>query len=497
MATFFPGLNPQDFKRVVLLLLTGKSKTIFVKESIITEEGKTQIKETQQEKLLTEIWKESFEQSDGYLKNCYLKVRLKNGAKGINFIIPSLRNDFLTYFEEQQPLYLEEQLQKTQKLHLLLDTSDEVATKAIDIAVKVSIDYPSFYIENWLRELLGKIAQEDKCIIQPLLVRLSALIYRLQIEQDYSRSKDIAQSFLEKLIDSNNLSYAFIIIQELMDKHLRSGSLGIQPAKQLLIWLKELLDKEGSENKDMNLQDHVYILLYELLWQSGLYSYIYYFLEILKEWLPSPDVSSAKYSRSNISVLLLFFVYCEETISICKHHTELCGKWPSIYPLFTPLKNQDDSYTSNKFDRELNILFSLLFYSTSQKKLALNDLLSNVIPLFDLLYSDDINFLEEIGRFIAEWLVILRGFDDVEPEKEVVNLIEDMARSIIANTSDSLKTELMSFWTSLTDEYLEKATQSKQSGDRKLQKQFTAKRKILRDFKKQFRTLQKEIKAAK
>lgn len=91
-------------------------------------------------------------------------------------------------------------------------------------------------------------------------------------------------------------------------------------------------------------------------------------------------------------------------------------------------------------------------------------------------------------------MVILRGFDHVELEQEVENLIEDMARSIISNTPRSLKSELSNFWTSLTEKYLEQGTKSNQLGDRKLQKQFTTRRKILRDFKKKFRALQKKSK---
>ncbi|MDY6802414.1 MAG: hypothetical protein SXA11_01205 [Cyanobacteriota bacterium] len=496
VATFFPGLNPQDFKRVVSLLLADRTKTIFIKESITTEEEKTQVKETKQEKQLTEIWQESFEQSDGYFHNCHLRVIRQNGVQGIYFTIPTLRDDFLTYFEQQQPLYLEEQLQKTQRLDLLLDVSDDVATKAIDVAVKASVDYPSSYAESWLIELFLKIDREDKRRINPLLVRLSNLIYRLQIEPDYSRAKDIAQSFLESLMLVENLmspenrSRTFDIVQYLIDKHLRSGSLGIQPAKKLLTWLKKLLDQENWEKKNTDLQADIYSLLDRLLWQSGFYDYIYDFLGILSEWLPQPNAVLEKYSPSNKSALLLLFAYCNDTVFIWNSRLEWYGEWPSIYPLFAPLKNQDDSYTSNKFDAELDILFSWLFHSSSQKELAL-------INVFKSLDLDDINPLEEIGRFIAEWLVILRGFDGAEPEKEVANLIEDMARSIISNTSRSLKSELSDFWTSLTEEYLEQAAKYNESGDRKSQKQFTARRKILRDFKKKFRALQKEMKAAK
>ena len=130
----------------------------------------------------------------------------------IDFYIPHLKNDFITYFEENKPLYLEEQLQRTQQLYLLLDASEQLAEKAIDLAVKVAVDYPNCYAEDYLIELVNKIGnEEDKRRKKILIVRLSNLIYRLQLESDYSRSENIAQSFLKRLIDRKDRKIFFQI----------------------------------------------------------------------------------------------------------------------------------------------------------------------------------------------------------------------------------------------------------------------------------------------
>jgi len=486
VASFFPGLNPQDFKRVVSLLLEGRTKTIQVKESITTEEGKTQIKETHKEKPLTEIWQESFDRPDKYLRNCYLTVSRQNGNQRINFTSHELRKNFLMYFEKQQSLYLEEQLRRTQKLDLLLDHSDELAGKAIDVAVKAAIEYPNSYAEDWLIELLVKIAKEDERRVTTLLERLSQLIYRLQIQPDYSKSEDIAQNFLEHLIDIEYRSLAFAIFRYLIDWNIRSGELGIRSAKQLLTWLKKLLDQEDLEDKDEKLQADVYSLLEELLWQSGLYLYIYDFLGILKEWLPDQDISPEKYTPSNIAALLLLFTYCEETIE--KLHLKWYGEWPSFYPLFAPLKNQD-SEISHGFNGELCTLFSWLFYSDLKGKIAID-------RVFNFSNPSQINALDEIGFFIAEWLVILFGFDDGESDKEVLDMVNNLIHHIILNTSRSQQNQLKECWTSLTGEYLDKATEYNESGDKKLKEQFSARRKILKKFQKQFKASQKETKTA-
>ena len=486
VATFFPGLNPQDFKRVVSLLLEGLTKTIPVKESITTEEGKTQIKETHKEKPLTEIWQESFDRPDKYLRNCYLTVSRQNGNQRINFTSHDLRKDFLTYFEKEQSLYVEEQLRRTQKLDLLLDNSDELAEKAIDVAVKAAIDYPNSYAEDWLIEFLVKIAKEDERKVTTLLERLSQLIYRLQIQPDYSKSEDIAQKFLEHLIDIEYRNLAFAIFRYLIDWNIRSGELGIRSAKQLLTWLKKLLDQEDLEDKDEKFKADVYSLLQELLWQSGFYLYIYDFLGILKEWLPDRDISPEKYTHSNIAALFLLFTYCKETTD--KLNLKWYGEWPSFYPLFAPLKNQD-SEISHGFNGELCTLFSWLFYSDIKGKIALD-------RVFNYSNPSQINALDEIGFFIAEWLVILFGFDDEESDKEVLDLVNNLIYHIILNTSRSQQNQLKDFWISLTGEYLDKATEYNESGDRKLKEQFSARRKILKKFQKQFKASQKETKTA-
>jgi hypothetical protein len=488
VATFFPGLNPQDFKRVVSLLLKSLTTTILVKESITTEEGKTQIKETHKEKPLTEIWQESFDRPDKYFRNCYLTVSRQNGNQRIDFTSTELRKSFLTYFEEEQSLYLEEQLRRTQKLDLLLDNSDELAEKAIDVAVKAAIDYPNSYAEDWLIELLVKIAKEDERRVTTLLERLSQLIYRLQIEQDYSKSEHIAQNFLEHLIYLEYRSLAFAIFRYLIYWNIGFGfgELEIKSAKRLLTWLKKLLDQEDLEEKDEKLQADVYSLLEELLWQSGFYFYIYDFLGILNEWLPDRDVYPEKYTPSNIAALLLLFTYCEETISKLK--LKWYGEWPSVYPLFAPLKNQD-SEISHGFNGELCTLFSWLFYSDIKGKIALDH-------VFDSDNSGQINALNEIGFFIAEWLVILFGFDDGESDKEVLDLVNNLIHHIILNTSRSQQNQLKECWTSLTGEYLDKATEYNESGNRKLKKEFSDRRKILKKFQKQFKASQKETKTA-
>lgn len=477
VATFFPRLNPQDFKRIVKDLLNGKITTIPEKENITTEEGKILVKETNKEKLLTKIWEESFDKPDKYLKKCHLKVSRHNDQQGIDFIIPELRKDLLSYFETEQSFFLAEQLQRTQKLNLLLDKSENVAEKAMKIAVIAAIDYSNEYDEKWLIELLEEIYKEDDGRSKVLIKRLYELIYKLQVNVDYSRSKNIAQSLLERLIFSDNTDYALKIFKYLTEKHLSSGIIGFQSAKQLMDWLKKLLDNNKIK------EEKTYLLLDELLWDSGYNLYVYDFLEIFKEWFPKHDISPKEYSLSNKIAFILLYYYYRDTIHLLP--IKFYGRWSSLHPLFAPFFNE----YNDKINKQLEILFGLLFYSYSEEQkeeLAIKYVFRS--------YEIDINYIEKISLFVSEWLVILLGFNNVEPPQQVVDLVEYILRQIIVNTSRHQQKLLNDCWASLTEEYLDLAIKHKELGNKEFQKQFTARRKILKNFRKQFKSLQKEMK---
>lgn len=526
VATLFPGLNAQDFKRVVGYLLQGRKKSIPINTSIFTNDIKfgnsannqpigggnigvgvppgvgipqntgafpnyqfqysTPLIGEPKTKELTEIWQESFEKPDQYLKKCSLKVERQNGKQVINFYPPELREDFLKYFENEQTFYFEEQLQRTQELYLLLDNSEEVADNAINVSVKAAVYYPNNYAEDWLIELFVKIAKEDKKKQDILLKRLSILIYRLQIEPEYSHSETIAQKFLESLISPQYRKLAFLIIKYLIYLHLRTGLLGMQSARNILNWLRQLLDSDyvDQEEEDINnkydeIQSDIYNLLEELLWQSGSHLYIYELLEILKEWLPEKDTSPAQYSPSNIAGLLLLFAYCGETT--LKLDLKWYGKGYYVYPLFAPLKGSPDSNVSEEF----GTLVSWLLYPSPNGELAIK----YVLEKLDI---DEDNPLETIGFFIAEWFVIIWGFKDEEPEKDALNLFDNLLRSIILIASRSQQRQITERWTELTEEYLDKSVQYEQSGKKELKREFIIRRKLLRELKKRFKSLQQE-----
>ncbi len=491
VATLFPGLNVQDFKRIVGLLLQGRTqyipltsnKSIVINDrrlgnlanSQLTGAGNIGAGETKE---LVKIWQESFDKPDQYLKKCHLKVERQNGKQVINFSSTELRENFLAYFENEQIFYFERQLQRTQEIDLLLDNSQEVADSAINVAVRAAVYYPNDYAEDWLIKLLIKIANEDERKHDNLLKRLSILIHRLQIESEYSHCETIAKKFLERLISPKERKLAFLIIRYLITLNLRTGLLGMQSARSILNWLRELLDSELDDN---DIKSDISNLLEELLWESGFYEYIYELLEILKEWLPEDKILPAQYSLSNQAALWLLFAYCVETT--LQLELKWYGKGYYVYPMFAPLKGSPDSNVN--LSGEFDTLVSWLLYPSPNEKLAIPCVLNQP-------EVNDNEYLKIIGFLIAEWFVIIWGFKDEEPEKEALNLFENLLRMIIYKASPSQQRHISERWTELTEEYLDKSIQYEESDNKELKRQFVFRRKLLRELKKRFKSLQQK-----
>lgn len=477
VASFFPCLNPQDFKRLVSLLLNGRTTSVLTQEIVKSDDGKTQVQEICRKIPLTNIWKESFDQPDKYLKTCFLKVLRQNGSQVVDFTVPSLRGDLRKFLEEEETFYLEEQLRRTQELNLLLDTSNDIAEKALDVSVDAAIDYPGSFSEDWLIGILKEISEGENSRISALLERLSELIYRLQTEPNYEYSEFIVQNFLNSLISSKYFSLSLEIAGWLIDKNLRSGSLGREPAGKILNWLKGILELE----EDNELRVGIYALLSKMLWQSGFHLYIYDFLAIFREWLPKKNIRSEHYSLSNNVAIYLLFAYCKQSASEFK--LQYYGEWPSVYFLFAPLTIESKSGIDN-YDKEIGLLINWLFYTDENDSFSLE----YVLRFFD--EDSSIDPLEQLGYIVEKWLFILFGFNDVIFEGEAFALAKSLARNIVLNTTKQQRKRLKDFWILSADKYMDEAIRHNQLSDKEMKIKAYNSRKILKSFRKYFKNFE-------
>lgn len=498
VATFFPDLSPKEFKEVVSNFL--KRLTIEkIKQQKIIEDDKTRIIETSEEQSLVTIWEKSFSQPDQYLEKCFIVVRRQEKSSlVIDFSLPYLRSELKTYFEEKQFVYVAERLKQVPLL--LFEDSENVADRAIDLLAKAAVDYPSVYEAEWLLKITEAIENIND---ERLFKRLSKLICQMQIWLDTSQSKQIIDKFFDRLLAAER-RYAFGIVLHLIFRHLCSTWLfnRIDLSKQLVDWLKQVLDERQQENESDRKQQNkvdVYEILQILLWQEKSSIYIYDLLEILKDWLPKKEISSEEYSSSNEVALFLLENYCQETVSDLNYNDY--GQWPSTYPLFTSFSEDSDSTCRLK----LSILASWLFYSDTDANSG-----KNRDRNLALRYVLDIEPIDWIGIFIAEWYTILCGQRNDSKKIPVLSasskdtfkltaseVADHLLQQVILASEPSEQRRLNEYWTILANAYLDEAEKCANSGEEQLKKDFVFRRKLVKDLRKRFQALQKETLAVK
>jgi hypothetical protein len=469
VATFFPELNISDFKDVVSKFLEKSPPIKIIQEEGVIKNGEKETVQKEVEKNAVEVWKESFQKPEQFLKKCYLKPRRKDSNFIIDFSLSYLRENLKQYFQEEEIFYLEEQLIAVQ--NLLFFKSDKVAEQAISIIAEGFIYSPNIYNFEWLLNItLAAEANQSDILFD----RVSKLLYEIQIRLEPSQSKPIVKRFLDSLL-ANNPDYVFHIIRYLMYRHLCSTLRinRLDSLQQLLGWVRKRL------NQDMG---DAYGVLLNLLKQQNTGSYIYDLLRIIKTWLPEPELSVDKYSPSNQAALLLLIQYCAE--SLWRIEPKDYGSYPSKYPLFSSLKDGSD------FDSKLEIIVSLLFHRSGDKTLAIK-LINFKFFLED--ENETIEPLEMIAFLIEKWFIILCGLDIEQCKPEAEKIANSLLRQVIEVTDASERRNLNRYWAEWAASLLKEAANKSASTSSRQEKEILMKeRSMVQELRSRFQSLQEQ-----
>lgn len=472
-ATFFPELTPYEFNQVVLSLLANRTIKVEKESQVVTDQGKVRAIKTEEVKSLSLVWEESLSEPDTYLKKCHLKAIEIGRSRVIDFDIPNLRNEMKIYLKEEQPLYLDNLLGKTQLF--IFHPYIQVAKGGIEILVDAMLTHPTVYDENWILRLVQELTQkEDWTIDQNLDLEQQVQKFLRELESA-SRRKVVftrISGLLYFMLSSDRLK---LTVKPLLDKLMSHGRYDavIAIVNELetvdefdeFCWLKQLLD-----NGDEDARIKAYKLLYRKLKMSGFR--IYERLEKLQSWLPSKDRNPSNYSHANRAALRVLIDYCSDTISKLSENDY--GSYPSKYPLFIP-------FQKGEVEQKFRIVLNWLFYPSPDNKLVIENILEDSI--------DAISFL---GSLIAEWFTILSGLDG-EASSESLVAIEIMLQQVIACSSRTQQKELSQFWTNFTEYLLVRINQQSDGGGsemKKNKKKLTRRRNLVRKLNKQFKSLQ-------
>jgi hypothetical protein len=486
VSTFFPKLSSRDFERIVLFLLKEQKVTVTITSKTTTEKGEVQLIEASEEKELSQVWQYNLEQRDQILGECCLKaVRLEDGIKIIDFYLYYLREDLKTYFEEEHPLFLEENFKRSK--FLLFDSASRVTINAIDLSVEMANSNPDAYGQSrlcsiveylkildladelanqkeseinstqWLQFLMLGLEAEQREELrlfdqflksvakkqrrQFVFLRLSVLVSQMLA---YPQIKDEVESFLDWAIREQHQDAVLEIIKPLQK---------LQNFNQLY-WIKQLLDRGNGE-----LREKAYIFLSSRLEQST--NLLYDRLEYIKNWLPAPDRPANRYSPSNEYALRLLFEYAFEKLS--ELELKDYGNYPSKYLLFEPLDGSLDD------DSKLRLLVEWIFN-----------------PGLRYIINPDITTIQVIGSLISDWFNILWGLGNKEAKPEAANIIDNLIKQIKAATDRNQQKDLIQFWNDLSEDLLNQAESASEAGEEQLRKLLIQKRNLVRQLKQQF-----------
>jgi hypothetical protein len=520
VATFFPELSRRDFNYIVSLLLEGKKTEITVElPQVKTKKGRvigTEYISKKEEKDCLEIWETD---QDSLMEVCHLQViRSEIGSQIVDFSLPYLRVE-LKKSLEQKSLYINN-FERIRESGLLFNSnvSQNIIENVINLAAEMAISDPNHYGGNWLRGIIiglerhlniqvtidPKIAPKDvneeeifrliavelenrKQQVRPIIIRLSELIREML---NYPQLQEMVKNFLENLMREQDYGAVLMIVLGIV-KQLRFAS-----QFDGMYWIKQLL-----ERGDQKAKNEAYKTLLEQAKQSGLR--VYELLETLKAWLPDRDIDHDKYSLSNQCALKLVIDYAMTTINHFKvaHY----GVWPSKYPLFANLKDQNelaqiDSLISWVFHPGMGYVlenlrvgddtYDKLSNQLSQlKKALLED--GSIDDASDLKIIKDLKAINIILADLVEmWFKILYGFDTKNTPPEVLPILERLLQQVVLNTNRSQRTFFTRRWW-LKQNLLINEIKKISIAERAKRQPLINERKVILELHQKFKTLAK------
>jgi hypothetical protein len=367
VATFFPGLNAREFRRVVLAFLGERKKTIIEKKTKLNGEGKIEEYEAREERLYVDLWNES---ADAVMANCRLGTVLgRESRRVVSFMKDGLALQFAAYLEDYFPFFVSSQINQIQELGLIFDDSTTIAKNATKNVADLLISDPDHGARFLVRTLTG---------IESNLAATPSTNSSLRPNAKYQR---VAQMLRIILSENSAVPALTSAIEELIQTQKHKAALEIVLKLRgashfdFLYWLKQLLDR-GEET----IKSTVRIALYSIIANDG--TRVFEMLQNLQSWLKK-DTDDRPLSPSELFALQLIAVYCRESTS------EVADEDYGLETPSLPLLAFSKTETAKA---HLSLLMNWLFGARMEK-----------------IFEKPTNRCNFIGALVAEWSFILIG----------------------------------------------------------------------------------------
>ncbi len=352
-ATYFRDLTPNDFERIICLLLGDATTEVETESQVVNEKGDVQVRRERITRYWIDLWNES---PDRVLRECSLEaVSRDDSPQVIDFTKGYLRQDLRAHLESRYSILLARNFKTLQNSGLLFrqDVSEAIVDNLVRLSVERTISDPSYCNRDWLIQLIVMLrihfetreGQEDPSgDFLALLARLreneilrrhfySRLCQLIREMLQHAALRETIQSFLNFLVAHEHGAALDIVLE--LARRLR-----FSPEFEAFYWIKRLLDQGRLE-----IQKRTYQCLFALVNESD--GRFYAILEAIRGWLPETTLDVDRYSQSNHYALTFLPDYCFATAQSfpAKHY----GGWPCRHTLFAALPS-DLSQAREKLD---------------------------------------------------------------------------------------------------------------------------------------------------
>jgi hypothetical protein len=465
-AAFFPGLNENDFKRLVEHSL-GEEK-----EEVVTLE-----KDAPPARSLRDIWGGKMK-PDRYLRTCKLQLIEKDGIAAIGFEKDKLGNTIAESIRKNWPLLYNATYDHLTESGILFNPaySDEVRNGVVKLIVQQGVKMKTAYLQEWFLRLffinaknvfwddmlddadLVKVAEKipesiPDAILVKLLIKCAThslmkscivngltMLFREMLLAEDKIFHDTVKSFFKRLIDLFYVEKAALdIVINLYSNLWNTNEL---PEEELLKYFGRAFE-EGNDEK-----------MFYAYGQMVRYFKRWHLYEITGKWIDDESCSEKSWTKKMAWLFQLDF--CVDSID--KFFGE---ENKGTYELFIP-QNIESPIEESLFSRELPVLLKKI---TSENCLAAWDLLfinwlsfkryaywlehdvTKVLPLETRLEPSYQEAYTLAADIIENWFYILSENKDTAAATDIINArIKQFAELVKTITPVKIRRQIVKYW---------------------------------------------------
>lgn len=480
-ATYFPGIDYYEFDLIVGNLLEAQDQEQSGEEESGNKGYRSRAAKVRHLKVarqisLTETWRKN---SDNILRSCCIEVgRSHDSTQSLNFSSPMLRKRLKAHLERKYPAFLARQFICIQASDLLFH--DRISKKLLENIIRLFVVMisanPDRYGKDWFHRvvetlrMMSLLAVKEKELEEERRLELMEKMFFHAVRQEnvrhlvygrlgglfqemfsLSRLKETVEQFLNELISMKEHDMAFGLVQEITRR------LRFVPQFDYIYWMKQLLDR-GS--------DIIREKTYHALLTKGRLN-TYELLELMKTWLPPSNRDIEDYSFSNKYALR--FVVDLSIIAIITFNADNFGGWPSLYPLFADL---DEENAEDRMEMLVEWLFHPGIKGFFVEKL-------------------EIDFPVLISHLFLDWFQILHGSEKDFSHPEASNILNILLRKVMEKTKKNQQRVLISEWVKFADAVQEDINASRNLSY-KDRKRLNRRRNYIRYLLKRFKRIQRD-----